>query len=91
MSGVVKNDITVYATAPNIYHGVMYTDKELMSFNKIRDFYKSLNVNFLGGLKDSFYQYDDMYDTIYHLNQKGQKKRTAQVIKLLKESHLNLH
>lgn len=78
-------NIAVYAIAPNINHKDFATLDEKKYFQHIQKFYKQNNVKFLGTFEDGFFETNDMYDTHYHLNTKGQNKRTQYLIKLIKK------
>lgn len=84
-----KNNIKVYAIAPNIYHTQKLSSIENKSFKEVQDFYKHYNVKFLGTLQDGFYSIEDMLDTNYHLNNFGRIKRTKYLISVLK-TELNI-
>jgi hypothetical protein len=81
-----RNKIRLIATWPNtiwfeVYNQPIYQDY----FRDIEKFYKSISVPVLGTYKD--FMYDDkslFFNTIYHLNHKGVRVRTHQLITLLK-------
>lgn len=83
-----KNNIKVFALAPNIHHEKIISDEERECFNFINKFYKENNVKFLGKIEDGFFTLNDMYDTSYHLNTIGQSKRTKYIINLLKQEEI---
>lgn len=78
-----ENDIKVYATAPNIYHGAVTTKEEKESVEQIKEFYKKSGVNFVGKLEDSFFDLKYIYNSDYHLNKEGQKIRSNNIIKII--------
>jgi hypothetical protein len=80
--------IKVYAIAPNINHQKETSLNEQKFFQHIQNFYKQNNVEFLGNFEDGFFKTDEMFDTSYHLNTKGQNKRTQYLIKLIKQKCL---
>lgn len=75
-----ERDIKVYAFAPNVYHSSKLEAEELKSFEEIMKFYKLCGVEFIGKPEDGFFELKDMHDTVYHLNQEGQKIRTKYFI-----------
>lgn len=79
-----KNNIKVYAFAPNAYHGPSLKPNEKKSINELMKFYKLCGVEFIGKPEDGFYNLKYFYDTVYHLNQEGQKIRTKYFIEKIK-------
>lgn len=79
-----QNNIQVLATWPNTIWFEIYKQTRTDEFNKIREFYKSINVDVLGNPEDSMYDKSMFYDSIYHLHDRGVKVRTKQLIKLLR-------
>lgn len=53
-------------------------------FRSIEDFHQSLSVPIIGQYKDFLYDKSFMYDTSYHLNSKGIRRRTETLIPLLR-------
>lgn len=83
-----RNDVKVFAFAPNFHHKQCVTEKEKSSLIEIYKFYKLVGVDFVGTFEDGFYNLHDMYNTPYHLNKKGQEKRTIYFIKKIKKLKL---
>lgn len=80
-----RHNIKVFATWPNTiwfdtYKKPIYQD----FFHKIEGFYKSIGVPVLGKYSDFMYDKSMFYDTHYHLNDRGTRQRTKQLIDLLK-------
>jgi len=70
--------VTVFATWPNTLYYPQYA--RYPAFGQIRDFYRRLGVNVVGGPKDAMFDASLMGDTIYHLNREGTRIRTARLI-----------
>lgn len=83
-----ENGIKVYAFAPNVYHSANATKEELSSYNEIKKFYKLAGVKFIGNFEDGFFDINYIYNTVYHLNQKGQEIRSDYFIKKIKHMEL---
>ena len=84
-----KNKIKLYATMPFHYHKKDYADSEINAYNKIRSFYEKNDIPMLGDMKTgAVYDEKLIYDFGYHANDKGQRKHSDNMIKLL--SGLNL-
>lgn len=78
------NNINVLATWPNTLYFEKYDTAASQSFfNRIKEFYKSIEVPMLGNPKDFMYDKSLFYDAAYHLNTKGVRKRTQQLLDLL--------
>jgi hypothetical protein len=81
-----NNNIKVMATWPNTLKLVVYQeDKKQKKIHEIENFYRKMNVPIIGKPED--FMYDDksmFFDTIYHLNDKGVRYRTQQLIPLLR-------
>jgi hypothetical protein len=81
-----NNNIKVIATWPNTLKLVVYQGgKKQKIFQDIEIFYRRINVPIIGKPED--FMYDDksmFFDTIYHLNDKGVRYRTQQLIPLLR-------
>ncbi|ARV60972.1 hypothetical protein BZZ01_22215 [Nostocales cyanobacterium HT-58-2] len=80
-----KNKIRLLATWPNtmwfdVYNQPIYQD----FFRDIEKFYKSIGVPVLGTYKDFMYDKSLFFNTIYHLNHKGVRIRSHQLMTLLK-------
>ena len=85
-----KNNIKVYATAPNAYHPKNLTPEEQVMINNILKFYKHLNVEFLGNFTDGFYDNKKLFcDTSYHLNTQGSKLRTDFLLDLIYKNKID--
>lgn len=82
------NNIKMYAFAPNMYHQSTITLEEQQAFEQIKKFYDLAGVKFIGSAQDGFFELEDMYNTIYHINLKGQKTRTDYFIKKIKEHNI---
>ncbi|WP_421658242.1 hypothetical protein [Leptothermofonsia sp. ETS-13] len=79
-----KNNVRLLATWPNTiwfkdYEGAIYQ----VFFQKIENFYRSINVPVIGKYRDSMYEKSLFYDTNYHLNDRGVRHRTQQLIEVL--------
>lgn len=83
-----ENDIQVFVTYPVIFPFNNLDTKEAQDFlaNYKKTFHKN-NINFIGEAKDSYMEIDDFLDSIYHLNQAGQRKRSIYLGNLIK-AHL---
>ncbi|MDY7021041.1 MAG: hypothetical protein SWJ54_06720 [Cyanobacteriota bacterium] len=80
-----SHQIKVLATYPNTMWFEAYTQPQAQSFFKsIEDFYKTLDVTVLGKAEDFMYDISMFYDSRYHLNDRGVRYRTREVINLLK-------
>jgi len=53
-------------------------------FDGIAAWHRQRHIPLLGNAYDFMYKYEDMYDTRYHLNDEGRRKRTDKIIELLK-------
>ena len=78
------NNIKVYAFMPNAYHDPNLTAKEKTSFDEIKKFYKLCGVEFIGKAEDGFFELKYFHDSVYHLNQEGQKIRTRYFIEKIR-------
>lgn len=79
-----RNNIRLIATWPNLMYFEEYQEQEYqIFFQKIRNFYASIEVPVVGKPYDSMYEQSLFYDTAYHLNDEGVRKRTHQLLKLL--------
>lgn len=77
-----QNNIQVLATWPNTtYYDIYQKSPKPDFFKSIVDFYQSINVPVIGNYRDFMYDKDLMYDSNYHLNDRGVKIRTSQLIK----------
>lgn len=80
-----RNRIRLIATWPNtlwfeVYNQPIYQEY----FKTIEKFYKSIGVPLLGTYKEFMYDKSLFFNTIYHLNHKGVRIRTHQLIHFLK-------
>jgi hypothetical protein len=79
-----KNDIEVIAAWPNTVNFPVYQEQAQQEFfQSIKDFYKRMKVPILDNPKNAMYDKSMFYDSIYHLNDRGQRYRTKQLIDLL--------
>ncbi|MDY6802761.1 MAG: hypothetical protein SXA11_03010 [Cyanobacteriota bacterium] len=79
-----QNNIKVIATWPNTIWFEEYISLETEKyFQSIKDFYQSIDVPILGEPRDFMYDPSLFYDTIYHLNDRGTRRRTQKLIELL--------
>ena len=78
------NGITLIATTPFIYHNPEFTKKETENFSKIKQFYNSNGIDFMGDI-DTGAVFDEkyVYDFGYHANDEGQKLRSDYFIDIL--------
>ena len=84
-----ENGIRVYATWPSYLSTAQrFTNEEIVVIKKIEKFYNDNGVDLLGEYSDFLYQPNDMYDTGYHMNDRGKAKRTNQLIELIKSKVL---
>lgn len=80
-----KNNIKVIATWPNTFWFEAYQEQKAKEFfQSINDFYQTIKVPLLGTYRDFMYDKSMFYDTSYHMNDKGVRYRTKQLIDLLK-------
>ncbi|KTC81419.1 hypothetical protein [Legionella brunensis] len=68
-----KNGVIVIGTYPNTVD--IATDRKIMEY--VRNWYIQHNQIFIGEESESIFPESMMYDTIYHLNNKGAKLRTT--------------
>ena len=72
------------------YPAYLHSDKnfignDLVALNNINKFWQENDVVLLGNYNEFLYDSSDFYDTIYHLNNEGKKKRTESIINYLKK------
>lgn len=81
-----QKNVRLLVTYPNTIWFDEYDEEEnrRVFFQSIEDFHRSLNVPIVGQYKDFLYDKTLIYDTIYHLNGKGVRKRTETLIELLR-------
>lgn len=79
-----RHQIQVIATWPNTVKFSIYQQPKYQDFfQSIRDFYQRLNVTVLAEPESFMYDRSLFFDTVYHLNDRGVKIHTTQLIKLL--------
>lgn len=79
-----KNNIKVIATWPNTFWFEAYQEQQAQDFfQSINDFYQRIEVPLLGNYRNSMYDKALFFDTSYHMNDKGVRYRTKQLIDLL--------
>lgn len=83
------HQINVIATWPNVLRFPVYNQKPYQQlFQSIEDFYKRIDIPLLGTAEQFMFDREMMYDTVYHLNSRGVRRRTAILIRHL-EPYLN--
>lgn len=84
-----EHNIKLYAAWPSfLYSSKSFNATDEKKIQNIIDFYNFMDVKVLGSYKDELYDLDDFYDTTYHLNDEGKKKRTDHLLELIKEENL---
>ncbi len=79
-----SQNIKLVATWPNTLFFEVYQERSYQNiFQQIESFYKGIGVPILGKYSDFMYDQSMFYDSRYHLNNKGVRIRTKQIIKLL--------
>ncbi len=79
-----KNHIKVIATWPNTVWFEVYKERSYQDFfQKIKNLYASMEIPLLGNPEDFMYEKSMFFDTKYHLNDRGVRYRTQQLIQLL--------
>lgn len=79
-----KNKIRLIATWPSTIWFECYKEPGYQEFFlSIQKFYTSIDVPVLGKYTDFMYDKSMFYDTVYHLNDRGMRHRTRQLIDLL--------
>lgn len=79
-----KNKIRLIATWPSTIWFESYKNHSYQEFfRNIEEFYNSIDVPVLGKYNDFMYDKSMFYDTMYHLNDRGMRHRTKQLIDLL--------
>lgn len=80
-----KNDIKVKATWPNtLWFDVYKEPVKQKFFRKIEKIYANAKVSMLGKPEKFMYDKSMFFDTSYHLNDRGVRYRTKQLIELLR-------
>lgn len=80
-----KKDIKPIATWPNTLKFDIYQEPVKQEFlHEIEKFYDGMKVTVLGKPEDFMYDKSMFYDTSYHLNDRGVRDRTKQIIELLR-------
>jgi len=79
-----QNNITVFATWPNIVFKPIYRDQLYVRQNiqKIKDFYQAQQIPVIGTADESMFDVSYFYDTPYHLHQRGVTMRTLKLLEL---------
>lgn len=84
-----KKNVTVYAAWPSyLYSQKSFSAEDEKKIQNIIDFYTSLGVKVIGNYQDELYDLQDFYDTNYHLNARGKKKRTDHLIDLIRQNNI---
>ena len=79
-----SNKIKLITTWPSTIWFESYKQPNYQGFfQNIKNFYNSINVPVIGNYRDFMYDKSMFYDTVYHLNDRGRRYRTRQLIKLL--------
>jgi len=79
-----RNGIEVIATWPNVMRRPAYDDARYRNFfARIEDLYAELDVPMVGRPQDAMLRAEDMFDTVYHPNDRGRAKRTARLAESL--------
>jgi hypothetical protein len=80
-----KNNIKLFITYPNIINNKeYYQDSYLNYFNYLKKYFNENNIEVIGTPHDSMYPLKYFYDTSYHMNTKGSKIRTKELINIIK-------
>ena len=79
-----NNNITILIDNPSLYNNSKLHSKEYKEyFNIINQFYSQNNISIITKPVESLYELEYMYDTRYHLNEKGKEIRTQKIIEFL--------
>ena len=78
------NQIKVFATWPNTIEFAAYDS--YAGFEEVRTFYEGLDIDVLGEPRDAMFPVGLHYNTNYHLNVEGIRKRTDKFIEILRET-----
>ncbi len=79
-----KHQVQLLATWPNTLYFEVYQVPDYQEFfQDIEAFYRGLGVPVLGRYSDFLYDKSMLYDTYYHLHDRGRRQRTQQLISLL--------
>ena len=80
-----QQNVRLLITYPNtLWFDEYKEDSQKAFFRSIEDFHKSLDVPIVGEYEDFLYDKSMMFDTEYHLNVYGVRKRTKKIIQSLK-------
>ena len=80
-----KNNIKLFITYPNtINNKEYYQDSYLNYFSFLKEYFNENNIEVIGTPHDSMYPLKYFYDTRYHMNTKGSKIRTKELINIIK-------
>ena len=82
----VGKNIKILSTWPNTFENPKYKNNRYVTKNleKIKSFWKSLDVTVVGSPKDAMLSAEYFHDTYYHLNTKGVEIRTKKLIQNFK-------
>ena len=61
-----------------------YLDQIIKNKNFLKEYFNENNIEVIGTPHDSMYPLKYFYDTHYHMNTKGSKIRTKELIKIIK-------
>lgn len=79
-----QRKIRLLATWPSTVWFEVYTEPDYQQYFQVfEDFYRELGVTVLGKPDDFMYDKSLFYDSAYHLNDRGMRQRTQQLINLL--------
>ncbi len=79
------HQVRVLVSFPSYLYFPEYEQAEQRRFfDGIAAWHRKRHIPLLGNAYDFMYQYEDMYDTRYHLNDEGRRKRSDKIIELLK-------
>lgn len=82
-----ERDIKFLATFPNTLKFKEYERKDFKTFmQEISDFYQKNRIPMLGSANEFTYPIELFYDSSYHLNAEGVKKRSERLAELLKDN-----
>jgi hypothetical protein len=86
-----KNKVTVIATWPSIIKTSSYDKQNFNDFiTYMKSIYRKNNIKIIGEPTDFMYDKSLFFDSIYHLNDKGQSLRTNKLISLLRQEKVFL-
>lgn len=76
----MKNDIMVYMSYPSLYDEQYEMWKNDIS-NLINKFNEELNIPIISEVDDYVFNSEEIFDTVYHLNGSGIKRRSETLVK----------